>query len=306
MKLLVSAGGTGGGIYPALAVVATLRTIEPDAFLHFVGSQDGLENDLIHAAQVRFNRYDRVQAGPLHGVSPLRAASSLLKLMVGTLQALQLFARQRPDAVFLTGGWVGLPVALAAQVYRVPVAIFVPDIEPGLTLKVLGRFARLITATTADTQAFFPNKPVLETGYPLRPELMRATREEGQAAFALDPELPTLLVFGGSRGARSINQAVWPAWGTCWRKTRCRWCMFRASWIGKRCRPGTPACRPICRCATTSTPTCTTWAPPWLRRTWCCAALGRPPWASYRIFTYRPSWCPIRMPGAIRRSMQSG
>lgn len=208
MRLLVSAGGTGGGIYPALAVVAAVRKINPAVILHFVGSASGLENDLIRSTGTHFDAYDTVQSGPLHGVNPFRAVLSLLLIILGTFKALWIFARRRPDTVFLTGGWVGLPVALAAAIFRVPVIIFVPDIEPGLTLKVLGRFARLITATTADTQGFYPGKKVIDTGYPLRPDFMAATREAGITRFNLDPNLPTLFIFGGSRGARSINQAV--------------------------------------------------------------------------------------------------
>ncbi|HLA42210.1 MAG TPA: UDP-N-acetylglucosamine--N-acetylmuramyl-(pentapeptide) pyrophosphoryl-undecaprenol N-acetylglucosamine transferase, partial [Aggregatilineales bacterium] len=157
---------------------------------------------------IHFDAYATVQAGPLHGVNPLRAVVSIFRLTIGTLQALNIFRRVKPDAAFLTGGWVGVPIALAASVFRVPIVIFVPDIEPGLTLKVLGRFARVVTATTEDTKQFFPNRRVIATGYPLREEVLQATREAGIARFGLDESLLTLLVFGGSRGARSINRAL--------------------------------------------------------------------------------------------------
>lgn len=170
-----------------------------------MGSADGLEQDLIEDDLFESSR--TVQAGPLHGVNPLRGAISLARLSVGTLQALNIFRALRPQSVFLTGGWVGLPVAVAATFFRVPITIFVPDIEPGLTLKVLGRFAKHITATTADTSNYY-RKTVTETGYPLRTDLMAATRAAGQQRFKLQPDVPTLLIFGGSRGARSINQAV--------------------------------------------------------------------------------------------------
>lgn len=156
-----------------------------------------------------FDAYDTVQAGPLHGVNPLRMAVSLIKLLIGVLQSLGLMARHRPGAVFLTGGWVGVPVAMAAALFRVPIVIFVPDIEPGLTLKVLGRFAKIVTATTEDTRQYYPaGKTVVATGYPLREDLQAATREAGLTRFGLASDALTLLVFGGSRGARSINQAM--------------------------------------------------------------------------------------------------
>ena len=208
MRLLVSAGGTGGGIYPALAVVTAMRKLASQTAIQFVGSASGLENDLIASEGVAFDARDTVQAGPLHGVNLLRALASLGRFTLGTIQATLILRRRKPDAIFLTGGWVGVPVALAAWLFRKPIVIFVPDIEPGLTLKVLGRFATTITATTADTRRYFPRKKVIETGYPLRAELMAATRAAGDERFGLREGLVTLLVFGGSRGARSINRAL--------------------------------------------------------------------------------------------------
>ena len=185
-----------------------MRKLAPQAAIQFVGSASGLENDLIESEGVVFDARDTVQAGPLHGVNPLRALVSLFRLMMGTLQAMGIFRRRKPDVIFLTGGWVGVPVALAAWMFRKPIVIFVPDIEPGLTLKVLGRFATAITATTADTRQYFRRKKLVETGYPLRDDLMAATRAEGVKRFGLEEGRLTLLVFGGSRGARSINRAL--------------------------------------------------------------------------------------------------
>jgi len=158
---------------------------------------------------VPFDRYHEVLAGPLHGVPRLQQALSILKILVGFVQSLFLALRARPQALFLTGGWVGFPVAAACWLLRCPVVIFVPDIEPGLALRLLGRrMARVIAASVPDTAAYFPGKRVVETGYPLRPAILEATRAEGQARFNLDPDRPVLLVFGGSRGARALNTLV--------------------------------------------------------------------------------------------------
>ncbi len=164
--------------------------------------------DLITQSDVHFDRYADVLAGPLHGVPVGHKIVSAIKLLAGLIQSLILVLRTRPQALFLTGGWVGFPVAAAGWLLRRPIVIYVPDIEPGLALKVLGRMARVIAATVPDTAAFFPGKRVVETGYPLRPALLDATREEGQRLFGLDPARRTLLVFGGSRGARSLNTAI--------------------------------------------------------------------------------------------------
>src|SRR5690554_34680 len=121
---MISAGGTGGGVYPALAVAEALRTHRPGIDLHFVGSAGGFERPLVEQSGVVFDRYDEVRSGPLHGVSRSRRIVSLVRLAIGTLEALALVLRRRPDALLLTGGWVGLPVALACWLARVPALIF--------------------------------------------------------------------------------------------------------------------------------------------------------------------------------------
>lgn len=169
-----------------------------------------MENQLVRNADQGFEAWYRVQAGPLHGVNVLKKALSVGRLGIGTLQSFFLLLRKRPKVVFSTGGWVGLPITLAAWLLRIPVIIFVPDIEPGRTLKVLGRFSKVITATVEDTAGYYPpNKRVVETGYPLRPSLLSVKREDGIQHFGLDNTKQTLLIFGGSHGSRAINRATY-------------------------------------------------------------------------------------------------
>ncbi len=175
-----------------------------------MSSTTGIENDLIEKSGQIFNTWRKVRGGPLHGVGLPRKLISLVQLAIGTLQAAIILLRQRPSAVFLTGGWVGVPIAVAAGVLQIPVVIYVPDVEPGRSLKALGRYATVITATVADTAQFYsPKKEVVATGYPLRDGLLDHTREEGIGAFGLDADKRTLLVFGGSRGSRAINRAIY-------------------------------------------------------------------------------------------------
>jgi UDP-N-acetylglucosamine--N-acetylmuramyl-(pentapeptide) pyrophosphoryl-undecaprenol N-acetylglucosamine transferase len=205
---MIAAGGTGGHVYPALAVAEAMIARYPGVSLSFVGSVEGFERPLVQESGVTFTHYDEVRAGPLHGVNPLRALVSIVQLLSGTVQAVTLIARRRPQALLLTGGWVGLPVALAAWLRRVPAMIYLPDIEPGLTIRVLRRFARRVAVTVAESAVYFQPKKVIITGYPVRQTVVRASREAAVAHFGLDPQLKTLLVFGGSRGARSINIAL--------------------------------------------------------------------------------------------------
>jgi UDP-N-acetylglucosamine--N-acetylmuramyl-(pentapeptide) pyrophosphoryl-undecaprenol N-acetylglucosamine transferase len=117
----------------------------------------------------------------------------------------------RPDALFMTGGYVNAPVALTARLRGIPAAIYLPDIEPGMAIKALARFSRKVACTADASSQYFPAGKTVTTGYPVRPELRAATQVDKKTAlaqFELGPERPTLFVFGGSRGARSINRAL--------------------------------------------------------------------------------------------------
>jgi UDP-N-acetylglucosamine--N-acetylmuramyl-(pentapeptide) pyrophosphoryl-undecaprenol N-acetylglucosamine transferase len=124
----------------------------------------------------------------------------------------RLFGRFRPDVLFMTGGYVNVPVALVAWLRRVPAAIYLPDIEPGAAIRFLSNFVQNVACTAPASRQYFTDEKVVITGYPVRPDVRAATelsRETALARFDLAPARPTLLVFGGSRGARTINQALW-------------------------------------------------------------------------------------------------
>lgn len=176
--------------------------------LAFIGSVGGMERGMVAESGVPFASYHEVRAGPLHGVGIGTLIKSLVQTLIGTLQAWGHLRRTRPHALLMTGGWVNFPVALAAALWRVPSLIYLPDIEPGLAIKVLRHIARRVAVTAEESLAYFPRGQALVTGYPLRAHLLTATRDAGIAHFRLDAAKRTLLVFGGSRGARSINHAV--------------------------------------------------------------------------------------------------
>lgn len=168
----------------------------------------GFERPLLDAANLKFEHYAEIYAGPLHGVGVWRVLVSLIKLIIGTLQALWLLIRLRPDVLLLTGGWVGWPVAVAGWLLRVPSLMYLPDIEPGLAIKALRPFVTRVATTTEASAVYFRPGHTVVTGYPLRGAMLTATREAGVAHFKLDPSRQTLLITGGSRGARSINNAI--------------------------------------------------------------------------------------------------
>ncbi len=176
--------------------------------MYFVGAVGGMERELVSQSGIAFAGYREVFAGPLHGVNPFRIVASVLKLALGSLQSLGISLRLRPQVVLLTGGWPNLPVALGARLLRIPIVIYLPDIEPGLTIKALNPFASRIAISVEPSARFFPAGKTVVTGYPLQANRLNAERKQAQAHFKLDADRRTLLVFGGSRGARNINIAL--------------------------------------------------------------------------------------------------
>jgi undecaprenyldiphospho-muramoylpentapeptide beta-N-acetylglucosaminyltransferase len=206
MRFLLCAGGTGGGIYPALAAAQALLSRAPDSELLWLGGRGGMEERLVAHAGLPIAA---IEAAGLHGVGVRQAPGNTARLLAGTLQALRVMRTFRPHAMLVTGGYLAAPAVLAARMSGVPIAVYVPDIEPALAAKFAARFARRIAVTAEPSKAFYPKgAPVQVTGYPLRREILEATREAGRRILNLPAEEPVLLVFGGSRGARSINRAL--------------------------------------------------------------------------------------------------
>ncbi len=201
-------------MYPALAAVQSLiqqcaeANIAPEIL--WVGSVDGMEQELVERAGLKI---EAISAAGLRGKNPFVATKGLVSLVRGYRQSQVLIQQFQPDILFITGGYVCVPVTFAAQRADVPIIIYLPDMEPGMAIKYLAKFASRVAVTTAEScQHFAPDLAVV-TGYPVRPELQagppdRAKKLAAKQQLELDETLPTLLIFGGSRGARSINQAV--------------------------------------------------------------------------------------------------
>ena len=151
-------------MYPALAVHGVLTSKVEDVETLWVGGESGIEEPLVKRQGIPFRS---IPAAGLHGVSPLALPGNLFKLGRGFLAARSILNDFKPDVLFFTGGYVAVPMALAAR--SLPSVLYVPDIEPGMAIKSIAGFADIIAVTTEQSQKFF-NKQVYETGYPLRPD----------------------------------------------------------------------------------------------------------------------------------------
>ncbi len=204
-RLLPSAAAQASA--PALAGETGLRQ-HP---VLWVGGVGGMEQVIVARAGLPFAA---IYGGGVHGVG-WRLPLNALNLVRGLFQAWRLMRAYRPQALFVTGGFITVPASLAAWLNRVPVMVYLPDIEPGLAVQLIGRLARRIAVTVEASRRYFRGRAadVVVTGYPVRSELARwaqagGAREAARRRLGIDLGRPTVLVTGGSRGARSLNRAV--------------------------------------------------------------------------------------------------
>lgn len=238
-SLLLCGGGTGGHVYPALAVAQALNA-PPGApaspwtsatgdgsaapnqsvpnhvplvlpapanyTLVYVGSPDGMERGLVeHESTLPFRA---IRTAAVRGRNPLALVRNSAILAQGVREARALIRRERPAAILGTGGYVCVPLFVAARQLGVPSLVYLPDIVPGLAVKLLARLATRVACSFEPSLQYLPQGKTVVTGYPVRPELFTTDRVACRAAFGIADDLPVVVVYGGSRGARSVNRAV--------------------------------------------------------------------------------------------------
>jgi UDP-N-acetylglucosamine--N-acetylmuramyl-(pentapeptide) pyrophosphoryl-undecaprenol N-acetylglucosamine transferase len=218
-------------VYPALAVLQALTkesdgpvgegqekaSSDPPSFptkvveALWVGGVGGMEVNLVEREGIPF---ETIPAAGVHGVGLGALPGNFWQLIRGFVAARGILNRFRPEVLLYTGGYLAVPMALAARIPglnrpRPRSLLYVPDIEPGLALKTLARFADQVAVTAIETKTWLPGRAkVALTGYPLRKDLQVWNPKQAREAIGVLPDLPVLLVFGGSKGARSLNQAV--------------------------------------------------------------------------------------------------
>jgi len=170
----------------------------------WIGGEGGMEEELVKRAGISYNS---ISAAGVHGVGLRALPGNITKLTRGVMESRRILRDFHPDVLFFTGGYVAAPMAFAGR--ATPTLLYVPDIEPGLALKFLSRFADCIAVTVPDSKKYF-SKPekITITGYPLRADLASWSRDKATQHLGLSSHHFTLLIVGGSKGARSINMAV--------------------------------------------------------------------------------------------------
>src|SRR6266700_7077843 len=207
MKILVSGGGTGGHIYPALAVASLLEK-QYKAEVLYLGSDDGLENELAPAAGFPLTV---IKAGKLQRYVSWSTVTGMARVPVGITQAVGIIRKFRPDVVFTSGGYVAVPAGLEARLNGVPLMMHQQDVPPNLSNKLIAPLATRISVAFADSLSYFPGGKTLQLGNPVRQQILdmrQVSPEHARHQLGFEAELPLLLVTGGSQGARHLNQVV--------------------------------------------------------------------------------------------------
>ena len=202
LRIVVAGGGTGGHLYPGIAVARELLRREPDAQISFAGTARGIESRVIPREGFPL---DVLRSVGLRGASALAYARGLALIPLGLADAWRILSRRKPDVVIGVGGYSSGPVVLAAVLRRIPTLLLEQNAVPGLTNRSLAHLVDAAAVTFEETVAYFGRRGFV-TGNPVRAEFLdeRAEPDETSAARGA----PRVLIFGGSQGAHAINMAM--------------------------------------------------------------------------------------------------
>ena len=210
MRVVITGGGTGGHLFPALAVHEALRRLRPEAQILFVGAATGVEAAILPRLGHAFHG---LKVRQVKGASWQRKAGALLGLPWVVREADRLLRDFRADVVLGVGGYASFPTVLAARLRRIPTVLHEQNAYPGLANRWLGRLASAVAVSFPKAAAFFPTAHVQVTGNPVRAEIHPGDAREARRRLGLSPNRFTVLVFGGSQGAHRLNEGTSQALG---------------------------------------------------------------------------------------------
>lgn len=206
-KFIISGGGTGGHIYPAIAIANELQARFPDAEFLFVGASDKMEMQKVPQAGFKI---EGLWIAGLQRKLTLQNLMFPFKLMSSLWKSRKIIRKFKPNVVIGTGGFASGPLLQAANSFGIPTVIQEQNSYPGITNKLLSKKANAICVAYENLGRFFPKEKIVFTGNPVRQDLLdvESKRKEGLSYFKLDADKKTLLILGGSLGARRINQLI--------------------------------------------------------------------------------------------------
>ncbi|MFX0548835.1 undecaprenyldiphospho-muramoylpentapeptide beta-N-acetylglucosaminyltransferase [Hathewaya histolytica] len=202
-KIIMTGGGSAGHVTPNLALIPKLK--QEGFEVKYIGSKNGIERKIIEQENIP---YFAIQSGKLRRYFDLKNFSDPFKVLKGMVDAVKIIRKEKPDIVFSKGGFVSVPVVMAAKLNRIPVIAHECDMTPGLANKISTPFCNKVCVTFPETLPYIKGDKGIVTGLPIREELFQGKREEGYRICGFSGEKPVLLVIGGSLGSVIINKAI--------------------------------------------------------------------------------------------------
>jgi UDP-N-acetylglucosamine--N-acetylmuramyl-(pentapeptide) pyrophosphoryl-undecaprenol N-acetylglucosamine transferase len=205
MRLIISGGGTGGHIYPALAIAQAVKERVPGVEILYIGTKKGMESKIVPRAGFAFKTVD---ISGIDRSSMLKASRTLIKFPKSFFQAWDILTNFKPDIVLGTGGYVSFPVVLAGTFIPCKTIIHEQNALPGLANRNLAKRVDYVLLTFEEARKHLEAKRIKVTGLPVRKEIMEVNREQARKNLGFNKDYFTLAAFGGSRGAASINRTM--------------------------------------------------------------------------------------------------
>lgn len=202
-SIVFTGGGSAGHVTPNIAIINELS--KEEWIIHYIGSKKGIEKDLISAMHIP---YYGISSGKLRRYIDAENVKDLFRVLKGIIEARKLLKKLKPKLVFSKGGFVSVPVILAASSLKIPIYIHESDLSPGLANKISQRFAATIFTSFEEAAKHFPAHKTVAIGSPIRREIFSGEKERGRNFLGFKKEKPILTVMGGSLGAKKINETI--------------------------------------------------------------------------------------------------
>jgi UDP-N-acetylglucosamine--N-acetylmuramyl-(pentapeptide) pyrophosphoryl-undecaprenol N-acetylglucosamine transferase len=204
MKIVVSGGGTGGHIYPALAFIHEVKKHNPKAEFLYIGTERGLESSIVKRENIPF---ETIEISGFKRKLSFDNVKTIVRFFNGTKKCKKILKAYKPDVVIGTGGYVCGPVVYAASKLRIPTVIHEQNSVPGLTNKFLSKYVSRVALSFEEAREYFPQAKTVVTGNPRATEVTQHVGKLSLKTMGLDPDKKVVLIVGGSRGAKPINSA---------------------------------------------------------------------------------------------------
>ena len=202
-KIIMTGGGSAGHVTPNLALVPTLRTLDYD--IKYIGSKDGIEKEIINKEGIP---YYEISSGKLRRYFDLKNFTDPFKVIIGIKDAYSVLKKEKPNIVFSKGGFVTVPVVIAAKLRGIPIVCHESDMTPGLANRLTIPYTTKLCVTFPESLKHVKGGKGVLTGTPIRKELLKGSREKGRRFLNFDDMKPVMMVIGGSLGSKSINGTI--------------------------------------------------------------------------------------------------